>query len=64
MLLDLLMGVQTVEQFNAAANLLQDWQQCMLTGDPITSAITTDPNVKPVRGKRECMRYLAQRHQG
>lgn len=42
------MGIQTVKQFNAAANLLQAWQQCMLTGDLTCSAITTDPHIKRV----------------
>lgn len=43
------MGVETAKQYNAAANLLQAWQQTLLVGDLTVPAITTDPNVKAVR---------------
>ena len=42
------MGIETVKQFNAAANLLQGWQFRMMFGDKTIPAITTDPNVKGV----------------
>lgn len=43
------MGIETVKQYNAAANLLQSWQCRMMFGDRLVSAVTLDPNVKAVR---------------
>lgn len=42
------MGIETVKQYNAAANLIQRWQLCMLFGDKIHPSIASDPNVKAV----------------
>lgn len=42
------MGIETFKQFCACANLIQSWQQGLLTGDLTTPSITTDPNVKRV----------------